>query len=43
MLGITRPTLYKEIHAGRLRTITIGRRRMVTEAELARYLTAKEG
>ena len=42
MLGITKPTLYAEIAAGRLRSFKIGRRRMFRQAELERYVEALE-
>lgn len=38
LLGIGRTTLYAEIAAGRLATITVGRRRLVTRDALATYL-----
>ncbi len=37
-LGIGRSKLYSEIAAGRLRTVAIGRRRLVPRSELERYL-----
>ena len=40
-LGIGRTTLYGEIAAGRLPTITIGRRRLVTRQALEDYLAAR--
>lgn len=41
ILGIGRTTLYAEIGAGRLPTITIGRRRLVTAQALDDYLAAR--
>ena len=41
ILGIGRTTLYAEIGAGRLSTITIGRRRLVTREALEDYLAQK--
>jgi len=38
VIGIGRTTLYAEIGAGRLPTITIGRRRLVTRDALEDYL-----
>ena len=37
-LGITHPTLYKLIAAGRLRSITVGDRRLIPATELDRLL-----
>jgi len=37
-LNISRPTIYKEIQKGRLKTFTIGRRRFVTPAALNDYI-----
>jgi excisionase family DNA binding protein len=37
-LGVGRTKLYDEIAAGRIATVTIGRRRLVPHAELAAYL-----
>jgi len=41
-LGISHPTGYAEIHAGRLRTFKIGRRRYVTEEALDEYVAERE-
>lgn len=38
IIGIGRTTLYGEIAAGRLETVTIGRRRLITRAALESYL-----
>jgi excisionase family DNA binding protein len=37
-LGITRPTIYKLIHRGELRTKMVGTRRLIPAAELERLL-----
>lgn len=39
-LGIGRSALYSEIAAGRLRTIRVGRRRLVPASAIAEYITA---
>ena len=41
-LNISRPTIYKEIQAGRLQTFTIGTRRLVTPDALRSYVSARE-
>jgi excisionase family DNA binding protein len=41
-LNISRPTIYKEIQAGRLQTFTIGTRRLVTPDALTNYVKARE-
>lgn len=41
-LGITRPTLYKLISDGRLRTVTIGTRRLIPATELDRLLAGND-
>jgi excisionase family DNA binding protein len=38
MLGVGRTTLYQEIQAGRCRSITVGRRRLIPESALAEYV-----
>mgnify|MGYP006371340431 FL=1 len=38
ILSIGRPTLYAQIADGKIQTITIGRRRLVTRKELEAYL-----
>ena len=40
--GVSRQTVYNEIAAGRLRTFTIGRRRLVSEQALADYIRLRE-
>jgi excisionase family DNA binding protein len=42
MLGIGRSTLYEEIRRGRLRPIKVGRRSLLSHAELTRYLAARQ-
>jgi excisionase family DNA binding protein len=42
MGGISRSTLYGIIAAGRLRTVTIGRRRLVPESALADFTASAE-
>lgn len=37
-LGIGRTKVYEEIKAGRLKTITVGRRRLITREALTDYL-----
>lgn len=39
MLGIGRSALYSEIGAGHLRTIRVGRRRLVPASAVAEYVT----
>ena len=41
-LNISRPTIYKEIQAGRLHTFTIGRRRLGSPDALTDYVKARE-
>ena len=41
-LNVSRPTIYKEIQAGRLHTFTIGRRRLVSPEALREYVKARE-
>ena len=41
-LGIGRTLLYDEIKAGRLHPVRIGRRTLLTQAELDRYLLARQ-
>ena len=38
----SRPTAYKYINEGKLKTFTVGRRRYVTDAELNRFLACLE-
>jgi excisionase family DNA binding protein len=42
-LGVSRTVLYHLISKGEIRTLKIGRRRLVRRAELERFLAAKEG
>ncbi len=42
-LGIGRSALYGEIAAGRLRTVTIGRRRLVPAGAIASYVNGDVG
>jgi excisionase family DNA binding protein len=37
-LGITRPTMYKLISEGKVRTVMVGRRRLIPVAELDQLL-----
>lgn len=39
-IGVGRTTLYAEIAAGRIATVTIGRRRLITRAALEAYLAS---
>ena len=41
-LGVTIPTIYREIHAGRLDTLKIGRRRLVSPRALEQYIREQE-
>jgi excisionase family DNA binding protein len=41
-LNISRPSVYKEIQNGRLRTFTIGRRRLVSPDSLRDYIAQRE-
>jgi len=41
-LGVSRRTVYVEIGAGRLQSFTIGRRRLISEEALRRYVEARE-
>jgi excisionase family DNA binding protein len=40
-LGLSRALLYRELSAGRLRTVHIGRRRLVPEAAIADYIAER--
>ena len=40
MLGISRPTLYKLINEGRLRTAMAGSKRLITAASIADFLAS---
>lgn len=42
VLGLSRPTLYREISAGRLRTYHVGRRRYVSADAVREYIAARE-
>lgn len=37
-IGCSRPHLYKQINEGKLRTITVGRRRLITRQALLEFL-----
>jgi excisionase family DNA binding protein len=39
-LGISRPTFYELVAAGRLHTTKVGRRRLTAVSEIERFLTA---
>lgn len=41
-LGLGRSLLYGEIQAGRLRSVTVGRRRLVPACAIAAYIAKKE-
>lgn len=41
-LGITHPTVYSQIHAGRLRSFKIGRRRFITRQALNEFIALME-
>ena len=41
-LNISRPTIYKEIQQGRLKTFTIGTRRLTTPDALRDYIKSRE-
>lgn len=43
LLGVGRTTLYNEVAAGRLPTVTIGRRRLITRTAVDAYLAGLEG
>lgn len=40
--GLSRQTVYNEINAGRLKTFKVGRRRLVSPAALAAWVSALE-
>lgn len=40
-LGIGRTFLYEEVAAGHIKTVKVGKRRLVPESELQRYAAAK--
>lgn len=40
-LGIGRTLLYEELAAGNIKTVKVGRRRLIPESELQRYVAAK--
>lgn len=42
VLPVSRATLYGLIGSGDIKTITIGRRRFITRAELERFVSARE-
>lgn len=41
-LGITHPTIYKEIEQGRLITFKVGRRRLISAKALQRWIEDRE-
>jgi excisionase family DNA binding protein len=41
-LSLSRASLYKELTAGRLRTVHVGRRRLVPESALAAYIADRQ-
>jgi len=41
-LSLSRASLYKELSAGRLRTVHVGRRRLVPESALSDYIAERE-
>jgi excisionase family DNA binding protein len=41
MLGISRVSIYGEINAGRLQTLTVGRRRLVPAAAIAEFIAGR--
>lgn len=41
-LSMSRSVIYEQIRAGRLRTVTVGRRRYVTQTGLAEYVALLE-
>lgn len=42
VMGLSRPTIYREIQAGRLRTFHVGRRRYVSADAIREYIAARE-
>ena len=42
-LGLSRASLYKELSAGRLRSVHVNRRRLVPASALAEYIVGLEG
>lgn len=42
LLGLSRSVAYEQIRAGRLHTVTVGRRRYVTAAGLAQFVELLE-
>lgn len=40
-LGISRPTVYSMIHEGQIRTVLIGRRRLIPASEIERVLSGE--
>lgn len=42
LLGLGRSTFYSEVLAGRLRTVKVGRRRLVPAAAIAEYIAARQ-
>lgn len=41
-LGISRPTFYAELRRDRIQTFTIGRKRLISESALERYIAQRE-
>ncbi|MFT3660011.1 MAG: helix-turn-helix domain-containing protein [Gordonia sp. (in: high G+C Gram-positive bacteria)] len=37
-IGVSRSTIYKEMNAGRLKSVKVGRRRFTTDAFIAEYV-----
>ncbi len=42
VMGLSRPTIYREIAAGRLRTFHVGRRHYVSDDAIREYILARE-
>lgn len=42
VMGLSRPTIYREIQAGRLRTFHVGRRRYISADAIREYIAARE-
>lgn len=40
-MGVSKGTLYNLVNAGQLRTITVGKRRLVPESELQRFVAER--
>jgi excisionase family DNA binding protein len=39
--GMSRPVIYREIKAGRLRSLTVGKRRLIMHSDLLSYFAAR--